>query len=70
LNEALDNLYAAADSLDESKATLAVVSWSEVPVILLPSQDFLTASSTVLEKQVNQLIDTIEQNLAKTTPGG
>ncbi len=67
LNDSLDNLYAAEDRLEESKLGLEELSWKKVPTYLLPTEQFLNQSTAFLDKQVKQLIATIEENLAKSS---
>lgn len=65
LNEALDNLYAAEDSLEQSKVGFEQISWPGLPQAILPTKDFMTKTRDSLEVQVQELINTIEQNLVK-----
>jgi hypothetical protein len=63
LDQALDNLYSAADRLQEAKVGLAEVKWEEVPQTVLPSQGFLEKTAVSMQEQVDQLITTIETSL-------
>lgn len=68
LNETLDNLYAASDFIDQTKLGLDNLVWQKVPTTILPSKKFLEDTSNALESQINELILTIEENLAKSLP--
>lgn len=66
LNQVLDNLYAAQDTLVEAQIGLDQVT-DKKTLLILPSHSYLSSTNVSLQKQVDDLIVTIEAALAKVS---